>query len=263
MYCRNCGAKFDDTEPKCPYCGTTNLVGAESQYMDNLEKLRKNTEDLEELPSETYEKQVKKHSLFALKIVLIVVGICAGLFLAIQLISKTHQIITDRTLLNSKQEAREFEEKYFPILDKLYEEGDDDAVYNYLVSLYEEKGSDALFRWEHEIYYYYYGYHQYIQLLLKEAQTEEISESDWAYGFYCALQLSSESILENDLEPMPPEDKEKLILLQKDASAFLEDHMRVSPQKQKQVYEECCEDGFLSLEQCEKYYSKLTKEWEE
>lgn len=258
MYCRNCGAKFEDKEPKCPYCGTINLAGAEAQYMDKLENILEHTENLEEIPSETYTNQLKKHSKFTVKIVLIVTGICAGLFLLFQLSTKIYHTITERQIQTSRQEIRKFEEKYFPALEQLYEEGNDEATYNYLVPLYEEKGSDALFNWEHETYYLFYGYYQYVQQLLKDEQKQNISEDDWAYGLYCALQLSPDAISETDLERMSPKDKEKLALLQKEASEFLENHMNISVQKQKQIYKECCEDGFLSLKQCQKYYSKLS-----
>ena len=39
--CTNCGAVFDAGEPKCPYCGHINPMGAEAKFLRDLEKTRK------------------------------------------------------------------------------------------------------------------------------------------------------------------------------------------------------------------------------
>ena len=36
--CPNCGAVFEAKEPKCPYCGHINPMGAEAKFLRDLEK---------------------------------------------------------------------------------------------------------------------------------------------------------------------------------------------------------------------------------
>ena len=45
--CTNCGAVFDAGEPKCPYCGHINPMGAEAKFLRDLEDTRKDLDHLE------------------------------------------------------------------------------------------------------------------------------------------------------------------------------------------------------------------------
>ena len=40
IICNSCGAEFEDTLPKCPYCGSLNYKGAEAEYLGKLEGMR-------------------------------------------------------------------------------------------------------------------------------------------------------------------------------------------------------------------------------
>lgn len=57
MICKNCGAHFDDLLPKCPYCGEFHYAGAQKEYMDHLEDMKDDLEDL----SEAFPVNFKKH----------------------------------------------------------------------------------------------------------------------------------------------------------------------------------------------------------
>ena len=41
IICSSCGAEFEDTLPKCPYCGSLNYKGAEAEYLGKLESMLK------------------------------------------------------------------------------------------------------------------------------------------------------------------------------------------------------------------------------
>ena len=45
--CSNCGGSYDEKEPKCPYCGMINEVGAEKEYNDKLNKIRKDLDNVD------------------------------------------------------------------------------------------------------------------------------------------------------------------------------------------------------------------------
>ena len=45
--CPNCGAVFEAKEPKCPYCGHINPMGAEAKFLRDLEKTRKDMDQVD------------------------------------------------------------------------------------------------------------------------------------------------------------------------------------------------------------------------
>ena len=50
IICSSCGAEFEDTLPKCPYCGSLNYKGAEAEYLGKLESMRQDMQQLEQVP---------------------------------------------------------------------------------------------------------------------------------------------------------------------------------------------------------------------
>ena len=46
--CFNCGAVHSVDDPRCPYCGALNPVGAEKAYMNELDDLKDETDQLAE-----------------------------------------------------------------------------------------------------------------------------------------------------------------------------------------------------------------------
>ena len=43
VICPNCGGTYSIEEPKCPFCGTLNPVGAEKEYMGKLRDIEEDT----------------------------------------------------------------------------------------------------------------------------------------------------------------------------------------------------------------------------
>lgn len=253
MYCRNCGAPLKVTDAKCPYCGTLNPIGAEAEYMEKLENLRENTEDLEDYVPEEFSRNLKHHSKYALRIFFRVIGISLTIFLIIFGVSR-FQNHRERKQL---QKEIAFRQEYFPSLDELYALGDDQKVYHYLGELYEKDGSEALYRWEHEAFYYYYG--QYLTVnLLKEAMDREMySDGDLYAGFYAAMSLSCEGVMTSDYERMSEAELEEIEGFQQESMELLTQKLHLSQEEVRQAYEECCEDGFLSYKLCRKYIEKM------
>ncbi|MBS6196500.1 MAG: zinc ribbon domain-containing protein [Clostridiales bacterium] len=249
MYCSNCGAQLKETDAKCPYCGTINAIGAEAEYMDKLEDIREETEDLAELPPEEYSQHLKHHGKFALKIALGVAVLCLTIFLIFLGVSHFRNSREKMHL----QEQLAFEKKFFPVLDELYAAGDDRKVYEYLITLYEEEGSDALFSWEHEEYFYYYGHYLEVTRLKKLLEDKSYTEDDLNYGFYCALQLAMEEVQEFGRRQMSEEDLQKIASFQEESIKFLNEAFQLTVQEVNEAYEACCDDGYLSYELCKKY----------
>ncbi|NCB94347.1 MAG: hypothetical protein EOM40_17575 [Clostridia bacterium] len=47
IICPSCGARYDTTQYRCPYCGTLTPDGAETEYMDGMEQIK---DEMEEMP---------------------------------------------------------------------------------------------------------------------------------------------------------------------------------------------------------------------
>ena len=60
IICSSCGAEFEDTLPKCPYCGSLNYKGAEAEYLGKLESIRQDMQQLEQVPEKELKKKLKK-----------------------------------------------------------------------------------------------------------------------------------------------------------------------------------------------------------
>ena len=58
--CETCGAEFDASLVRCPYCGTAYEPAAEDEYMDKLEDVRedlsKHTKDADNATKKTFKK---------------------------------------------------------------------------------------------------------------------------------------------------------------------------------------------------------------
>ena len=60
VVCGSCSASFEEDLGKCPYCGSTNIKGAEREYMGKLEDVRKDMGELNNVPLEELQAAVKK-----------------------------------------------------------------------------------------------------------------------------------------------------------------------------------------------------------
>ena len=83
MICENCGAEIDAHEKACPYCGHINPAGAEEAYMDRLEDLQEDLEDLRDHGRRSDREEMKRQGrrLFRTGLILaLVIGLAtAGL----------------------------------------------------------------------------------------------------------------------------------------------------------------------------------------
>ncbi len=138
--CNFCGAWFDEKLPACPYCGSTNIKGAEAEYMDKLEDIREDMEDLGSVPLQETKKALKKQTIF----VLAAIGTIIGFFICLILIE---------VLFGYKEEERDpkadylWQQENFPILDELYEQEKYEELAELFVKAYEEK--QPISAWEH------------------------------------------------------------------------------------------------------------------
>ena len=54
MFCSNCGADLKESDVTCPYCGMLQPAAAESEYMQKLEHLKQDVQNLKAVPTKVY-----------------------------------------------------------------------------------------------------------------------------------------------------------------------------------------------------------------
>lgn len=253
MYCSSCGDELTEKDAKCPYCGSINPLGAEAEYMEKLEYLREDTESLGNKAPLEYERQLKHHGNFALKIFAIVLFVCIMVFLLI-IGSRRYFEYSDKK--NMREEIA-FQKEYFPMLDELYAKGDDRKTSMYLSELYEKNGSSALFHWSHYTYFYYFDLYQSVTDLHENMKNNDFSDVDVVYGFYSALLLTQQGIQDFDSRSLSSEETDKIIAFQKEAEKLLTQDLHLPEDELEQIYDSCCQDDFLSYKLCRKYLESI------
>ena len=140
IVCSSCGAEFDDTLPKCPYCGSLNYKGAEAEYLGKLEGMRQDMQQLEQVPERELKEKLKKKRKFVVKI-FIVAAVLAAVFAVIMFFRGRY--IEQRDAKADYQ----WQKENFPILDRLYQERDLEALMDFYEQAVEE--NRTIDRWEH------------------------------------------------------------------------------------------------------------------
>lgn len=145
MICPNCGASVEEHLSKCPYCGTMNFAGAEKEYLNELDDLKEDLDDLNDVPDETVKKELKhavsrtgKRVLFFGVLIFLLVGfsVCKNIY-------DDHQSVKNSKLL------MEWQLTAFPKLDALYAAEDYDGICEFLNEAYEENNIYHANNWKH------------------------------------------------------------------------------------------------------------------
>ena len=79
--CPSCGAEFDSSKEKCPYCETLYEPGAEKAYMDRLDEIRRDMDDLKSLTVSETKEELK----YMVKKIIIGVGIAVAVVILLLL----------------------------------------------------------------------------------------------------------------------------------------------------------------------------------
>lgn len=169
IICRFCGAEFDEMLPRCPYCDSTNYKGAEAEYLNKLEDVREDMDDLRQVPVEETKKSFLKNG----KFVIIVFAVVAVLLIALGIFTywMEHQYERD------EKADYLWKQENYPKLDQLYEE----AKYDELMMLFssEEYENAPVWDWEHYLFCETYSTAVYLKdHLEREAAGKELSELD-------------------------------------------------------------------------------------
>ncbi len=139
--CPNCGAVFEAKEPKCPYCGHINPMGAEAKFLRDLEKTRKELDNVDDEARAAYGGEIKKGAKSTLKTVMIVAIVIAVLVGGFFILEKTvfnydykgnyaEELAWEHEAFAEYDELLQAE-KYEDLMERIAEDGEKHDVWNW------------------------------------------------------------------------------------------------------------------------------------
>lgn len=156
IYCENCNALIEENSANCPYCGALNASGSEKHYMEQLYDVKRDVEELADVPAREYRREIGKTGRMIRLTVLAVTVLAAFAGLL---------FFVSGRLSDSGPTAEElraqiaWEQEVFPQLDALYAEGDYGGV---MECVYENQKASyySIDNWEHADFVNVYTWYQ-------------------------------------------------------------------------------------------------------
>lgn len=250
IICKSCGAEFSDDLPKCPYCETLNLKGAEAEYMNKLHYVKEDLGELSELPEQTQKKELKKQ----IKRWGIVVAVIAVLAVLLQIWFHW----SSRRYMDSPAKERadmlwlaEHEKE----LDTLYENNNAEGILEYFYVWCEEE--NAFSKWEHWNFATVLHNIDWARDTIEcEAKGNELSLGSLEDLFYNQCVLKGLTYRDD----LTDEEKEKLLLLGNDILQDYETRWGFSPEGYARIDELLQErDGHVRVTEL----NSIVKDWYE
>ncbi len=236
VICRSCGADYSDALSVCPYCGSMNLPAAEAEYMDRLEGIRENMEQLGSQPA----ADAKKHFHRTRRTVLIIACILAAIIMAHFIFSA----VQDRKETEFQKQEILWQRDAFPAMEELYLAGD----YDGLLSACQEAEQAG-----HHLYQFKYRDFCYCLEDLQQAQDSLDQYLDGSGSleavFYDEIQLYR-------FDSLPLLSEADRAVLEKLREPFLEDlHTRflLSEEDLSRFLPVIRQNGYLPFSECEEY----------
>ncbi|MBR6308348.1 MAG: hypothetical protein IKR39_07025 [Lachnospiraceae bacterium] len=180
--CSNCGGSYDEKESKCPYCGMINEVGAEKEYNDKLNKIRKDLDNVDELAVIDYKSELKAF-LKVFAATLLIAGFISIMAVSARISRQEGLGSGERKAMDLKIEEirlfRDVTDKW----DELYDAGKYDEMCDTIAS--ETRKINA-YDWQH--YNFYKGYEAYRDARYKIA---DVLSKESAPSYYKADAIHS------------------------------------------------------------------------
>lgn len=166
--CKSCGALVPPGAARCPYCGSSWEPEAEREYMRSLDRVRNDLDKVGDIGEEAFQKESRR---VGRRVIGIVIGVLL-VFALLYGISLYRRSGEDRR--NREEYAWKIEN--LPAMDRLYEEGDYDA----LLEAYKEAQDNGhlLYDWEHFYFCEYYQSVRYAREFLQMREKGLFEETD-------------------------------------------------------------------------------------
>ena len=227
------------------YCGSLNYKGAEAEYLGKLESMRQDMQQLEQVPEKELKKKLKKKQKFVIKLLILLAALAAIL-----------AVIVFRVRYIEPRDARAdylWEKENFPILDRLYQEKDLEALMDFYEQAVEE--NRTIDRWEHSgIFRWLMSCRDAREYLALEQSGETLNEYQQAlllddYWMMRGLDYSEVILTEKDREYIRPYVEATLNSLA-DRYTFTAEEEKKFEDSLRNNY------GYPRYEDCEEYIKK-------
>ena len=231
--CKNCGAVYNETLEKCPYCGTMNKKGS---YKKFREKIADKIDELLGLKDEV-NRSVSMGILTSLLRSLVMIA--AVVFLAF-LFSRFANInyYNDKEYDMEALEQIEWEEENLDKLDEAFENGD----YATINKLYYEN-SHAVSNWSH--YPEYMLKSEYQEIMEKEDLDQYLLQDILYFLFYPDYFAGYNGMKKIDMEEYE---------LQRQSIITMMNQKGFTETKLEEIYRNCCDSyGYLSAYDLRQY----------
>lgn len=244
IICSSCGAEFEDTLPKCPYCGSLNYKGAEAEYLGKLESMREDMQQLEKVPEQELKVKIKKKQKFVVKVLILLVVLAAA-FAAVVFAARY-------TKPRDAKADYQWQKENFPVLDRLYQEKDFEGLTQfYIQAIGEDKLIDV---WEHS------GIFPRLVSCQSAKEYLEMEQNGETLLEYQQVQLLDDYWTMRGLEysgGMSEEDKEYIRPYVEATLSSLADRYTFTAEEEKK-FEESLQNnyGYPRYEDCEEYIKK-------
>ena len=176
IICKACGAEFDASNPNCPYCGSTNLSGAETEYLKKLDGIKENLDDLNDYHLNETKKQFKAQGTKLIAMIVLPITLIIFVMLLIVIFQDiNNKIIAE----NNYIKLLEYQNETYPKLDEAYEKGDA----NTLVQIEKDAREEdiKIKSWDHYGWYSLYEHVKTIERHKENLKDEDASE--WEKSF--------------------------------------------------------------------------------
>lgn len=183
MICKNCQADFDDNLPKCPFCGAFHYAGARKGYMEKLEDMKEDLDDLHETIPQMYTAELKTQGKSVRKILLIL----AGIFTIPILIFLINSFLLDSVGSRDEKAFLLFTKEAYPVADEFYASGDYEGLLNFYYTSIEENENADFYTWDHYPFLMCYENVSIFRNSASRLGTKDFSDSDMHEIFYCYL----------------------------------------------------------------------------
>jgi len=191
--CTSCGAVFNIHMPKCPYCGWVNELGNEEEYLKHLEEIRRSLDEVASIPERAYKDEAKTGIKKAIKVFIILVIVFALIIAGVVVGTAAFSVY----MKNQELKQAEWEKENYPILDRMYEDGDYDGLVEFWDDLISLDGSMKYTIWSWDHYQFLTGYRCYYSIKgywdnIKSGDAKK-GDYNYHYGFSNAMQVLTDT----------------------------------------------------------------------
>ncbi len=257
--CSNCGATFDEMEPKCPFCGYISYKGAEEKFMDDLEEIQDNLSSLSSISEQQYKKEMSKQKkiiLCTMIFLLVIICIIGIIYFVSQKMERTYFEKYD------VKEEMIWERSIYPKLEALYKEELYDIIVECEHRLYSTENNHSFYNWKH--YFFLGAYEKYketIDAFYYKDMGLDISKHECENLVYNCMWYHFDQF-DLHTESYTDEEYEQILQYKDVIEDIFYNRLKFTDEEANDLYQKCNENGYIGSKECYKYADKIYRRFE-